>query len=65
MVSVYAFLHFWKPMPETLGSIAGGFLLGTFALYSRSVFGGMIVHVGIALLMEILAWWQLYSKGRL
>jgi hypothetical protein len=64
MVSVYAFLHFWKPMPETLGSIAGGFLLGVFAFYSRSVVGGMIIHVGIALLMETLAWGQLYRKGK-
>lgn len=62
MVSVYAFLHFWKPMPETVGSIAGGYILGVIAYQSRSVYGGMIVHVGIALMMEFLAWWQLTRK---
>ncbi len=65
MVSVYAFLHFWKPLPETIGSVAGGFILGMFAYYSRSVYGGMIIHVGIALAMELFAWWQLYARGRL
>jgi hypothetical protein len=63
MVAVYAFLHFFKPMPETLGSIFGGYILGSIAFYSRSVYGGMWVHIGIALLMELLAAWQLWRIG--
>ena len=59
MVVVYAFIHFGKPMPETLGSIFGGFILGVLALKSRSVFGGICIHVGIALLMELLAYFQM------
>lgn len=59
MVSVYAFIHFGKPMPETLGSVFGGFILGVLALKSRSVFGGICIHIGIALLMELLAYFQL------
>ena len=55
MVAVYAFIHFGKPMPETIGSIFGGYILGVIALSSRSVFGGVLIHVGVALLMELLA----------
>lgn len=62
MVAVYAFLHFYKPMPETLGSIFGGFILGAVAWKSRSVLGGMIVHIGIALMMEGFAFLQLYLQ---
>ncbi len=62
MVSVYCFLHFFKPMPETLGSIFGGYILGVIAFYSHSTFGGMCIHVGIALLMELLAGVQIHRK---
>jgi hypothetical protein len=59
MVALYCYLHFNKPLPETIGSIFGGYILGVVAHYSRSTLGGMVVHVGIALLMEGLAFWQL------
>jgi hypothetical protein len=59
MVAVYCFLHFFKPMPETIGSIFGGYILGVIALFSRSTLGGMMAHVGVALLMELFAFFQL------
>ncbi len=65
MVAVYTFLHFYKPLPETLGSIFGGFVLGVVAWKSRSVLGGVIVHIGIALMMELLAFLQLYFRALL
>jgi hypothetical protein len=52
MVVLYAFLHFGKPLGETISSVFGGYLLGTFAYYSNSIWGGVIVHAGIALMME-------------
>ena len=58
MVATYAFLHFGKPLGETIGSIFGGYILGVIALYSRNIWGGVIVHVGLALLMELVAWIQ-------
>jgi hypothetical protein len=42
-------------MHETIGSFFGGFILGTIALHTKSIWGGIIIHVGIALLMELLA----------
>lgn len=58
MVCVYCTLHFGKPMMECISSIFGGFLLGVIALKSRSVYGGVWVHIFIALGMDILAFLQ-------
>jgi len=55
MVCLYAFLHFEKPMGEAISSIFGGYLLGVFAYYSKNIWGGVFVHAGIALLMELVA----------
>ncbi len=60
MVVTYAFLHFGKPMAETVGSIFGGYILGVIALYSRSILGGCAIHIGVAFLMEIMALLQYY-----
>ena len=59
MVVCYASLHFGKPLGETIGSVFGGYILGVIALHSRSVWGGILVHVGIAWAMELAAWLQL------
>ncbi|MBX2966420.1 MAG: CPBP family intramembrane metalloprotease [Cyclobacteriaceae bacterium] len=58
MASLYCFLHFGKPMPEAVSSIFGGYILGVIALETRSIWGGIFVHVGIAWLMEIAAFMQ-------
>jgi hypothetical protein len=55
MMCAYTFIHFVKPMPEALTSIFGGYCLGVISLYSRSVLGGIAVHIGIALTLEILS----------
>jgi hypothetical protein len=53
MASFYVFIHFGKPLGETISSFFGGTLLGIIAYYSRSIAGGIIVHMGIAWMMEI------------
>ena len=60
MVVTYAFLHFGKPMGETIGSIFGGYILGVIALKKEHIFGGCIIHIGVAYLMELTALWQHY-----
>lgn len=52
MAAVYCFLHFGKPAGEAISSIFGGYILGVIAYETRSIWGGIIVHVGIAWLME-------------
>ncbi len=51
----YVMIHLRKPLPETLGSIASGVVLGTLALRTRSIYGGVVVHCGVAWAMDGLA----------
>jgi len=60
MVVLYSFWHFGKPMMETVGAAFGGYILGIIALRSGSIFGGIIVHIGVAMMMELGAWLQLF-----
>ena len=54
MCVFYVVIHFDKPLAEAISSFFGGLVLGILVLESRSVWGGIIVHLGIALLMEIM-----------
>ena len=58
MAAFYVFIHFGKPMGEAISSFFGGLILGVVAYRSGSILGGAIVHVGIALLMEVLAFFS-------
>ena len=58
MAAVYCYLHFGKPAGEAISSIFGGYLLGVVAYETRSVWGGVIVHLGIAWGMELAAYAQ-------
>jgi len=55
MVVPYCMIHFQKPMPETFGAIGAGLILGTLALRTRSIWGGVLIHVGVAMTMDVLA----------
>jgi membrane protease YdiL (CAAX protease family) len=60
MIIPYVTAHFGKPLPETLGAILAGSVLGYLALKHRSVWLGVAVHYGVALTMDLLA---LYGRG--
>ena len=62
MVSVYLFLHFEKPMAEAISSVFGGLALGIIAFRTRSIAGGVIVHLGVAWSMETAGWIRLLSR---
>lgn len=53
MCAFYVSIHFDKPLGESISSFFGGCLLGILAYETRSIYGGVIVHLGIALLMEL------------
>jgi hypothetical protein len=55
MAVIYCMLHFGKPAGEAISSIFGGYLLGIIAFETRSIWGGIIVHVGIAWMMEVVS----------
>lgn len=58
MAVAYCYLHFGKPAGEAISSIFGGYILGVVAFETRSIWGGIIVHMGIAWSMELVAFIQ-------
>ena len=48
-------IHSGTPRPETFGAIIAGLILGTLAMRTRSIWGGVLIHVGVATTMDILA----------
>lgn len=53
MAAWYCTIHFGKPMGECITSFVGGMMLGVLAYRTRTVLGGLIVHLGLAWLMEV------------
>jgi len=53
MACFYCTIHFGKPLGECISSYFGGMILGIVVYHTRSILGGLIVHLGIAWLMEI------------
>ncbi len=51
----YCLIHVHKPLPEALGSIVAGYVLGWLALRTRSIGGGVLVHCAVAISMDALA----------
>lgn len=49
----YLMIHFPKLWLEATGAILFGLFLGVLALRSRSIWGGVLVHAGVALSMDI------------
>lgn len=49
----YCSIHFGKPLAECISSYFGGILLGIIVYHTRSIRGGLLVHLGIAWMMEI------------
>jgi hypothetical protein len=53
MAAFYCTIHFGKPLGECISSFFGGLALGVISYRTKSILGGLIVHLGIAYLMEI------------
>lgn len=53
MALFYCTIHFGKPLGECISSYFGGIILGVITYYTQSIFGGLMVHLGIAWLMEL------------
>jgi hypothetical protein len=56
MAAFYCTIHFGKPLGECISSFFGGLILGVLAARTRSILGGLIVHLGLAWLMELGGW---------
>lgn len=53
MTVPYVMIHFGKPMLETVGAIIAGVVLGTLAMKTRSIWSGFLIHVSVALSMDL------------
>jgi membrane protease YdiL (CAAX protease family) len=51
----YCMLHYHKPPAEAFAAIIAGLVLGEVAYRTRSIAGGVIVHISVAATMELLA----------
>jgi membrane protease YdiL (CAAX protease family) len=58
MVVPYCMIHYHKPLPEALGAIIAGLVLGWLALRTRSIWGGVLIHVCVAIAMDLMSLWQ-------
>lgn len=55
MVVPYCMIHFGKPWLETLAAVIAGVVLGTLAMKTRSIWNGVLIHVSVALSMDVAA----------
>jgi len=51
----YCMIHYHKHLPEALAANISGLILGEVAQRTGSIVGGVVVHIGVALTMELLA----------
>lgn len=56
MAVIYCMLHFGKPAGEAVSSVVGGYILGVIAFEYKSIWGGVMVHLGIAWMMEVVSY---------
>ena len=63
MIVAYVTLHFGKPVMETISALFGGYFLGALAFQTRHIWGGVIIHIGIAFIIELLRFFQHYVIG--
>ncbi|HEY2904215.1 MAG TPA: CPBP family intramembrane glutamic endopeptidase [Polyangia bacterium] len=55
MVVPYCMIHYGKPYLEAWAAMAGGVVLGSLAMRTRSIYAGLLLHATVAILMDILA----------
>lgn len=58
MAVPYNMLHYGKPILEALAAILGAVALGLFAIRSRTIWWGALLHIAVALTMDTLSLWQ-------
>ena len=62
MVLPYLMIHFGKPILEAAGSVIAGLILGYLSLKKRSIWLGVVLHVGVAIAMDTAS---LFQRGAL
>jgi membrane protease YdiL (CAAX protease family) len=55
MAVPYCMIHFGKPYLEANGAIIAGIVLGSLSMRTKSIYAGFLVHITVALSMDLLA----------
>ncbi|MHA4847779.1 CPBP family intramembrane glutamic endopeptidase [Flavitalea antarctica] len=53
MAAFYCAIHFGKPLVECISSFVGAIMLGVISYRTGSVWGGLLLHLGIGMFMEL------------
>ena len=61
MAVPYCMIHYGKPYLEAHGAIVAGIVLGSLAAKTRSIYAGFLVHITVALSMDLLALWHRHA----
>lgn len=56
----YCMIHYGKPYLEAHGAVVAGIVLGSLAMQTRSIYAGFLVHITVAVGMDLLS---LYKRG--
>lgn len=55
MTVPYCMIHYGKPYLEANGAIVAGIVLGSLSMRTKSIYSGFVVHITVALSMDLLA----------
>ncbi|HNS96516.1 MAG TPA: type II CAAX endopeptidase family protein [Polyangiaceae bacterium] len=55
MAMPYCMIHYGKPYLEAHGAIIAGIFLGSLSMKTRSIYAGFLVHITVALSMDLLS----------
>jgi membrane protease YdiL (CAAX protease family) len=55
MAVPYCMIHYGKPYLEAHGAIIAGIVLGSLSMRTKSIYAGFLVHITVALSMDVLA----------
>lgn len=58
MTVPYCMIHFQKPLPEAIGSIVAGVVLGLLSYRTVSIWMGAMIHIAVAITMDLLSLWH-------
>ncbi len=57
----YCMIHYGKPYLEANGAIIAGIVLGSLSMRTKSIYAGFLVHITVALGMDLLALWHRHA----
>ena len=55
MAMPYCMIHYGKPYLEAHGAVIAGIFLGSVAMKTKSIYAGFLVHITVALTMDLVA----------